>query len=76
MKPARIGLLALIAVSAALVAYLAVRNPQPPQLPVDEAHASRLGATPCLDCHGPAGPAPRSRSHPLGQDCLRCHGTR
>jgi hypothetical protein len=76
MKPTRIGLLAVIALAAALVAYLAARNPQPPLLPPDETHAAFLGAAACLECHGPGGPVPQSNKHPLGKDCRRCHGAR
>jgi hypothetical protein len=70
-----VAVLALLAI-AALVAVLALRNPQPPILPPDEDHAVFDGAEACLVCHGASGGVPRSRNHPLGEDCTRCHGRR
>jgi len=67
-------LLALLALILLLVAVLALRNPQPPVLPADETHAASRGAEACLECHASDGPAPRSRTHPVGSDCRRCHG--
>jgi hypothetical protein len=68
------ALVAAILLVGALVVVLALRNRQPPVLPADEEHASFPGAEPCLACHGPDGGLPRSQNHPLGDDCLRCHG--
>jgi len=68
-----VALVALVAL-AAIVVVLAMRNPQPPVLPDDEYHASFNGPAACLECHGPDGAVPRSRNHPLGDECLRCHG--
>ncbi len=69
-------LLLALGLVAALVLLLTLRNRQPPFLPDDPEH--RRGATvdECLACHGPGGAAPRSPNHPLGRDCLRCHGMR
>ena len=66
-------LLALLAATAALVAVLATRTRKPPFLPADPAHAEFTSVSACLVCHGPDGAAPRSKEHPLGNDCLRCH---
>jgi len=68
-------LFGLLLVLALLVAYLAWRNPQPPLLPADEAHARFSGPEACMACHGPEGALPQSRNHPVGRDCLRCHGS-
>lgn len=59
---------------AALVAYLVTRNPQPPFLPGDAEHASFEGAERCMVCHDRGGALPQSSNHPVGRDCLRCHG--
>ena len=74
MNRTQIMSLSAIVVVAALVAYLALRNPQPPILPADPDHASFDTAGTCLICHGPDGCMPKSTNHPLGNDCTRCHG--
>ena len=68
--------LALIIVAAAFVAWLAWSSRQPPLLPEDEAHARFENAEVCLSCHAAGGAVPQSARHPLGGDCLRCHGRR
>jgi cytochrome c553 len=68
--------LAGLAVAAAFAAWLARSGRQPPLLPSNEPHASFESAAVCLTCHGADGPAPRKAEHPLGDDCLRCHGRR
>jgi cytochrome c553 len=68
--------LAGLVVAAAFAAWLAWSGRQPPLLPSNEPHAIFQNAAACLTCHGPDGPAPRSAEHPLGDDCLRCHGRR
>ncbi len=76
MKPAqRVALIAVVA-AACLVALLALRNRQPPMLPTDADHATFNSARECRVCHGPDGPLPQSKNHPLGAECLRCHGQR
>ncbi len=70
----RILFAALIAV-ALLVAWLAYRTRQPPILPANPDHRTFVDAETCLVCHGPDGPAPQSVNHPVGLDCLRCHGS-
>jgi len=67
---------AAIVIAAAFIAWLALSSRQPPLLPVDDTHAAFESAAACLSCHGSAGPAPQSPRHPLGEDCLRCHGRR
>jgi len=71
-------LLAIVAVLllALGVGYLALRNRQPPLLPMDEEHARYPGAPPCMECHGPDSVFPKDENHPLGDDCFRCHGVR
>jgi len=69
-------LLAALAALAALIGWVALRSRQPPMLPADEAHAAFVSAEACLTCHGPGGPVPQGRNHPLGNDCTRCHGFR
>jgi hypothetical protein len=74
VKKAQVIALALLAVLAATVGYLALRTRQPPPLPANVTHASAAVPEQCLGCHGPGGVAPRGENHPLGRDCLRCHG--
>ncbi len=69
-------ILSCIAFAAAFVAWLAWSSRQPPLLPDDDAHASFSNAATCMECHGPEGAVPQSRQHPLGEDCVRCHGSR
>lgn len=68
-------LFGVLAVVALLVVWLSFRTRQPPVLPLDEDHRARSDTEACLVCHGPEGGYPRSSNHPLGFDCLRCHGT-
>ncbi len=75
MTRKQVFLLVALGALAALLIGLALRNPQPPILPSDAAHSDAAGGPECLSCHGPTGPSPQSRNHPVGQDCLRCHGT-
>jgi len=56
------------------VGLLVWRNRQPPILPDDEYHRGPATGENCLTCHGPEGEFPKSRNHPLGPDCGRCHG--
>jgi hypothetical protein len=74
MKRAQLISFAAIAVLAILIGVLVLRNRQPPVLPLDDDHVWR-GAPGCEECHGPDG-IPRSRNHPVGQDCTRCHGNK
>lgn len=69
-------LLAALALAAAAVVWLSTKNRQPPLLPSDEAHAAWESAAACDTCHGADGAVPKPPSHPLGFDCLRCHGRR
>jgi cytochrome c553 len=69
-------LLAAIVVAAGFIAWLAWSSRQPPLLPADDAHAVFESASGCLNCHGAGSPVPQSPEHPLGEDCLRCHGRR
>jgi hypothetical protein len=69
-------LVAAIVIAGAFVAWLAWSSRQPPLLPDDDVHRDGASGTTCLSCHGDGGPAPRSRNHPLGDDCMRCHGSR
>ena len=68
-------LLAVLVVAGLLVAWLAYRTRQPPILPDDAEHRRFVNAETCMTCHGADGPAPRSSTHPVGLDCLRCHGS-
>jgi cytochrome c553 len=70
----KISFLAL-ALLALLVGVLVSRNRQAPQLPPDSDHVGFSGVDLCLDCHGPEGVLAKSRNHPVGNDCFRCHGT-
>jgi hypothetical protein len=70
----KIVLLAMLAILAAFVGWLAWRTRQPPLLPRDAVHADAGASERCLTCHGPDGVLPRSKNHPPGDDCFRCHG--
>ena len=70
----KISFLAL-ALLALLVAVLVLRNRGAPRLPRDADHVGFSGVAGCLDCHGSSGVSPRGRTHPVGNDCFRCHGT-
>ena len=74
MNRKQIVLFSVLALVAGLIAVLALRNPQAPFLPPDEDHAVFLGGDTCFECHGPDAPAPQSDTHPVGSDCMRCHG--
>jgi len=65
--------LAALAVLALVIAVFFLRNRQPPILPVDDDHLWR-GAEACRECHGPDG-IPQGPNHPVGEDCVRCHGS-
>ena len=69
-------ILSAIAFAAAFIAWLAWSSRQPPLLPDDDTHATFESAGNCLGCHGPEGPVPQAPKHPLGEDCVRCHGSR
>ena len=69
-------LLAGIGIAAALVVVLTLRTRRPPFVPHDADHDTAASVETCLACHGPGAPAPRSPNHPVGRDCLRCHGVR
>ena len=74
MKPVQVVAIAVILVVLGFVLFLALRTRQPPVLPGDAKHAVYDGAASCLTCHGPQGVKPRSKNHPMGNECLRCHG--
>lgn len=76
MKRSQWIALAALALAAAFIAWLARSGRQPPLLPADETHARFESAAACLTCHGPQGTQPRPPRHPLGDECLRCHGYR
>lgn len=63
-----------LVVLAGLVLVLMLRNRQAPALPGDTNHVWH-GADTCLVCHNTNGVAPRTPNHPVGRDCLRCHGS-
>jgi hypothetical protein len=73
MKRAQWISFAAIALLAMLIGLLVLRNRQAPFLPADADHVWQ-GAASCEECHGPDG-IPRSKNHPVGKDCMRCHGT-
>ena len=74
MSRSQIIAAAFVVVLAAFAVYLAVRGRQPPVLPLDEEHARFLSAEDCLICHDPNGDLAQAKNHPLGNDCMRCHG--
>ena len=74
MRTAQIVSLIAIIALAALVIFLVMRGRQPPVLPIDADHSRFLSSGACLSCHGPEGSYPQPRNHPLGTDCMRCHG--
>ena len=76
MNRKQLVLLSIIALAAAFIAWLAWASRQPPLLPDDAAHTTFVSAASCLECHGQEGAVSQSRQHPLGEDCVRCHGSR
>ena len=74
MKRTQVILLLCLFAVAGLVGWLAFFNRQPPMLPGDRDHAGP--ADECLVCHGPDGGVPQNPNHPIGNDCMRCHGRR
>jgi hypothetical protein len=66
-------LLGLIFALAAIVVYLAARNPPAPFLPADEVHAVFVSPEECLSCHGPDGGLPQGPNHPINRQCMSCH---
>lgn len=74
MSRRQIFLLSALAALAILVVWAALRTRQPPILPADEAHERFVNAETCLGCHGPGTALPQGPNHPLGNDCVRCHG--
>lgn len=75
MNRTQIVLLTLLALLGGFIAWLAIRNRQPPFVPSDADHAGMFILENCQACHDPDGDAPRGRNHPVGTDCLRCHGS-
>jgi Doubled CXXCH motif (Paired_CXXCH_1) len=63
--------LVVSAITALLVAYTLTHR-RPP-IPSDADHAPGLNPAECLRCHGPAGRNPRSKNHPLNDQCFGCH---
>ena len=76
MKRNQMLVLAAIAIVAAFVAWLARSSRQPPMLPKDDVHRTFESAATCLSCHAADAAVPQQPRHPLGDDCLRCHGAR
>lgn len=76
MKRQQWIVLAAILAAAAFVAWLALSSRQPPLLPADDVHRSFESARACMGCHAADAAVPQSPRHPLGDDCLRCHGAR
>ncbi len=74
MKAAQIVSIIALVTLAALVIFLVVRGRQAPVLPFDADHARFVSSGACLSCHGPEGSSPQPKNHPLGTDCMRCHG--
>ncbi len=77
----RIILIALLGLVAAIVGLVFILRPEPPRLPLDRDHApfQRVVAERekgCLHCHGPGEKNARKPSHPLANDCFRCHSWR
>lgn len=68
--------LAVLALAAAVAGWLAWSGRQPPLLPHDPTHAGFESPAACLACHGEGRAVPRTPRHPLGDDCMRCHGRR
>lgn len=66
-----IGLVVAVAFSTCLVAY-SLRK-RTPGVPADADHLQSITAPQCLSCHGPLEARPRSRNHPLNDQCFNCH---
>jgi len=73
MKRTQLIALGTVVLFAALVVIMALRTRQAPVLLADEDHVFVSSET-CDSCHSAEGGLPRSLNHPVGKDCLRCHG--
>lgn len=67
-------LLILIVAGSALFLFRYSLQKERPDIPADELHLGLRGREEaCMSCHGPDAAVPRSRNHPVGRDCTRCH---
>jgi hypothetical protein len=64
-----VGLLLAVAL---FIAQLALRNHRPPFMPNNADHDWQ-GAESCFTCHASGMVHERSKNHPIGLDCMRCH---
>jgi cytochrome c553 len=69
----RIILIVLIALIAIIAVASYFLRPEPPRMPYDADHASSHSEKECLSCHGPGQKNPRKPTHPIANDCFRCH---
>ena len=65
------GLVAAVGLSTCLIVY-SLRK-RPPDVPTDPDHIRSVTSPQCLSCHGPLEAYPRSRNHPLNDQCFNCH---
>lgn len=74
MGRARWILLIVVVAGSALFLFRYSLQKERPDIPADEIHVEARGSeVACYSCHGPGGAAPRSKNHPVGKDCTRCH---
>lgn len=66
------GLLAGGLMVAGSIWLLSTREP-PPEIPADGEHVGARREGDCIVCHNVDGPAPRSKNHPLSEQCFQCH---
>lgn len=65
----------LLVAASIYIAQLALRAEKPPFMPNNAVHDWQ-GAQQCLTCHGPGMVHERTKNHPIGLDCMRCHAKR
>ncbi len=72
MKRALVGgVLTGLLVIAGMIWLLSTWEP-PPVIPDDPMHGAARRAN-CAECHGVDGPVPRTKNHPLNDQCFQCH---
>jgi hypothetical protein len=73
LKRAIIGGAAFGLLAMAFMVWLLSSWEEPPVIPDDEAHWQSRREAGCVGCHNVDGPAPRSKNHPLNDQCFQCH---
>lgn len=70
---ARLIIFLIVAGGLSVLLVLFTIGHKKPRIPADADHLRSLDPPACLVCHGPSGRNPRSRNHPLNDQCFDCH---